>query len=157
MPTFPLPKPDGFNLDADTTHTLLNFMLCQWLPRVMNPHAAAQTRLRIAWVFVGTGGGTWTMNIDAGKITVCEERPPEVRGHLLDDTVDAPTEIIARADRPTPDLTFTQSPEAFFKTLHLWLDPMVGLLTGEIKVQGFEHVRELNLLFSEPGHNVREL
>jgi len=124
MDAQPRPDADGFELTAADAHVVLNFMLCYWLPRLME-HAAPELQLRIVWEFIGAGGGTWTMIVAAGEISVSEDRSDKA------------------------DLVLTQTAETFFNTLRLWHDPMVALLKGEIKVQGFEHMSTLSELLSD--------
>jgi putative sterol carrier protein len=81
--------------------------------------------LQIEWTFTGPGGGQWAMTVANGQAVVHEGRPPHF------------------------DLAFTQSPESFIKTLHRLHDPLMAMLTGEIKVRGFERMGDFDRLFPD--------
>jgi hypothetical protein len=111
--------------DPAITRAALNFILQFWLPCVIDRQAASQIALQIEWTFTGPGGGQWTMYITAGQAVVREGRSKQ------------------------PDLTFTQSPATFVKTIHRLHDPMTAMLTGEIKVRGFERMGDFDRLFPD--------
>lgn len=111
--------------DPATTYAALDFILRFWLPCVIDRRVANQIELQIEWTFTGPGGGQWTMNIAEGQAVVREGRSLNF------------------------DLAFTQSPESFIKTLHRLHDPLTAMLTGEIKVRGFERMGDFDRLFPD--------
>jgi hypothetical protein len=111
--------------DPVSTYAALNFMLHFWLVSIIDQRAAREIEMQIEWTFTGSGGGQWTMDIADGQVIVNE-------GQAL-----------------KPDIAFIQSPETFVKTLHRLHDPMVALLTGEMKVRGFECMHDFDRLFPD--------
>jgi hypothetical protein len=111
--------------DPAITYAALNFILHFWLPCIIDRRAANQIELQIEWTFTGPGGGQWTMNIAEGQAVVHDGQSPNF------------------------DLAFTQSPESFVKTIHRLHDPMMAMLTGEIRVQGFERMGDFDRLFPD--------
>jgi hypothetical protein len=116
-------KRDAPLFDPATTHAALNFILQFWLPCVIDRQAASQLVLQIKWTFTGPGGGQWTMDIANGQAGVREGQSFH------------------------SDLSFTQSPATFVKTIHRLHDPMTAMLTGEVRVRGFERMGDFERLF----------
>jgi hypothetical protein len=111
---------------ASTTHSALGDLM-GFFPVLLDRTQAEQTRFTLAMVFSGPGGGTWTVSVADGACTVSEGQP-------------------ARAD-----LILTQSPESFMKTRLELHDPLAAMQTGEIAVQGIEHMSTFAALFPHQG------
>jgi hypothetical protein len=117
----PLPVPH-----AATTHGALGDLM-GFFPVMLNRVQAEQTSLTLAMVFSGPGGGTWTVSVANGACTVSEGQAAQV------------------------DLVLTQSPESFIKTRLELHDPVAAMQTGEIAVQGIEHLGTFAALFPHQG------
>lgn len=74
----------------------------------------------------GPAGGAWTYNVENGGVTVTNQRPEK------------------------PDFVMSQSPDSFVKTLNNMHNPMIAMLTGQIKVKGFTKMPTFGKLFAEP-------
>jgi DinB superfamily/SCP-2 sterol transfer family len=107
---------------ASTTHGALGDLM-RFFPVMLNRAQAEQTRFTLAMVFSGPGGGTWTVSVADGACTVSEGQPLQA------------------------DLVLTQSPESFMKTRLELHDPVAAMQTGEIAVQGIEHMGTFAALF----------
>lgn len=66
--------------------------------------------------FSGPGGGAWTFRVAEGHCTSYEGYAPDA------------------------DLVMTQSPETFIKTFAKMHNPMLAMLTGQVKVRGLRHM-----------------
>jgi hypothetical protein len=99
--------------------------LMGFFPVKLNRAQAAQTRFTLAMAFSGPGGGTWTVSVADGACAVSEGQPAQA------------------------DLVLTQSPESFMKTRLELHDPVAAMQTGEIAVQGFEHMGTFAALFPQ--------
>ena len=117
----PLPEPR-----AATTHGALGDLM-GFFPVLLNRVQAEQISLTLAMVFSGPGGGASTVRVANGACTVSEGQAVQA------------------------DLIVTQSPESFMKT-HLELhDPVAAMQSGEIAVQGIEHLGAFVALFPHQG------
>jgi hypothetical protein len=112
-------------LHAATTHALGDLM--GFFPVLLDRVQAEQIGLMLAMVFSGPGGSTWTVRVDNGACTVSEGQAAQA------------------------DLLVTQSPESFMKTRLALHDPVAAIQSGEIAVQGSEHLGAFAALFSHQG------
>jgi hypothetical protein len=111
---------------ATTMHSALGDLISLF-PVMVKRVQAEQTSLTLAMVFSGPGGGAWTVHVAKGACTVSQGQAGQT------------------------DLVITQSPESFMKT-HLELhDPIAAMQSGEIVVQGIEHLRAFATLFPHQG------
>jgi hypothetical protein len=117
----PLPVPR-----AATTHGALGDLM-GFFPVLLNRVQAEQTSLTLAMVFNGPGGGTWTVSVANGACTVHEGPAAQA------------------------DLIVTQSPESFMRARLELHDPVAAIQTGEIAVQGIEHMGAFAALFPHQG------
>jgi hypothetical protein len=117
----PLPEPR-----AATTHAALGDLM-GFFPVLLNRVQAEQTSLTLAMVFSGPGGGAWTVRVANGACTVSEGQAAQI------------------------DLLVTQSPESFMKTRLELHDPVAAMQSGEIAVQGIEHMGAFAALFPHQG------
>jgi hypothetical protein len=111
---------------AATTHGALGDLM-GFFPVMLNRVQAEQTSLTLAMVFSGPGGGTWTVSVANGACTVREGQSAQA------------------------DLIVAQSPESFMKTRLGLHDPLVAMQSGEIAVQGSEHIGAFAALFPHQG------
>jgi DinB superfamily/SCP-2 sterol transfer family len=117
----PLPVPR-----AATTHGALGDLI-GFFPVLLNRVQAEQISLTLAMVFSGPGGGAWTVSVANGTCTVSEGQATQA------------------------DLIMTQSPESFMKTRLELHDPLAAMQSGEIAVQGIEHMGAFAALFPHQG------
>jgi hypothetical protein len=101
--------------------------LMSLFPVMLNRVQAEQTSLTLAMVFSGPGGGTWTVQVAKGACTVSQGQAGQT------------------------DLIVTQSPENFMKTRLELHDPVAVMQSGEIAVQGIEHLGAFATLFPHQG------
>lgn len=97
--------------------------LMGFFPIGLNREVAATTDFTLVMELTGPAGGAWTIRVADGDCTVAEERA-------------------ARAD-----LVITQSPDTFLKTRTEIHNPMEAMQTGEIRIQGVEHMGTFTALF----------
>jgi putative sterol carrier protein len=79
----------------------------------------------------GPAGSACTYAIENGDVSVTTGRPEKA------------------------DFVMSQSPDSFVKMLNKMQNPMVAMLTGQVKVKGFSKMPTFGKLFAEPGPNVR--
>ena len=91
-----------------------------------NKEEAAKAKLTAVLEFTGPGGGSWTVRVDQGAITVAEEHAQPA------------------------DLVMTQSTDTFVKMITGIADPMSLIQSGDIKVQGMEHMPTYGAVFAPP-------
>jgi putative sterol carrier protein len=104
------------------TQRALSYFMAAFAQQV-DRQQAAQTRLTTVMEFSGPGGGAWTLQLVGGICHVIEGRA-------------------ARAD-----LVIIQSPETFVKTRTGIQNPTLALLTGTIKVRGWQNLGTFGKLF----------
>jgi hypothetical protein len=107
---------------AATMHAALSDLM-SFFPLRLNRVQAEQTRFTMSMVFSGSGGGSWTVRVADGACTVSEGQAAHA------------------------DMVLSQSPESFMKTCLELHDPMVAMRSGEITVQGMDHLRIFAALF----------
>jgi hypothetical protein len=121
LPRRPLPA-----ARAATTHDALGDLM-GFFPVMLDRVQAEQTRFTLAMVFSGPGGGAWTVSVADGACTVSAGQPVQA------------------------DLILTQSPESLMKTRLELHDPVAAMQSGEIAVQGIEHMGTFAALFPHEG------
>ena len=107
------------------THAALG-LLVGFFPAGLDRAQAAKTRFTTVMEFTGPGGGAWTIRVAEGACTLTEERA-------------APA-----------DLVMSQSPETFELIRVGKLDPMAAMQSGELKVEGMQHMATFGMLFPTP-------
>lgn len=121
-------------LSAGQTHRGLECFM-NFFPKFLDPQQIQPLKLTAVMDFSGPSGGAWTFQIADGACQVC-------KGHA-----------------EHADLVMTQTPETFIKSASGMLNPMWGLLTGQMKVRGFRAMPTFGKVFREPaldqplGHN----
>jgi hypothetical protein len=110
---------------ASATHRALGFYM-NVFSLFVNRQEAARTPFTMVMAFTGPGGGVWTFHVASGACVV-QEGP------------------VGRAD-----LVMTQRPETFVKTLAEMHNPMLAMLTGQIRVRGFRKMGTFAKLFPPP-------
>ena len=108
------------------THRTLGFFM-EFMPRFANPHEIARGPFSAVMAFTGPGGGAWTIRFADGAATSAEGAAPDA------------------------DLTMTQSAETFEKQHSNLANPMLLMLTGQIKVKGFRKMGRFGKLMHMPG------
>jgi len=106
---------------AQTHHALSYFMAS--FAQDVDLEQASQTRLTTVMDFSGPGGGAWTLHVAGGTCSVSEGRAEHA------------------------DLVIIQSPETFVKTRTGIQNPLLALLTGSIKVRGWQNLGTFRKLF----------
>ena len=104
------------------THRALSYCMASFA-RNLDRQKAVQTSFTAVMDFSGAGGGAWTLHVIDGTCRVSEGRAAQ------------------------PDLLISQSPETFVKTRTGIENPMLALLTGKIKVQGWRKLGTFEKLF----------
>jgi putative sterol carrier protein len=89
----------------------------------------AGTNLTVVMELTGPGGGTWTVRV-------------------ADDTCQ-----ISEGRLTSADLVMTQSPETLVKTMTGIQNPVLAMLTGNIKVRGLGSMGTFGKLFHPPTPN----
>lgn len=92
----------------------------------LNKDAVAATKMTIGMNFTGPGGGSWTVDVNEGDVTVDEKQASN------------------------PDFEMTQSPETFEATAVRAINPMWAMVTGKIKVKGIRNIGGFFKLLSPP-------
>ncbi len=95
----------------------------QFYAAMTDPQAIADQRMQVVFRFSDPGVDSWTLQIDEG------------RARLVPGTA------------PDPDIVFTQSTTTLMKTFNNMHDPVVAMQTGEIQVEGSEHLPVYSRLF----------
>jgi putative sterol carrier protein len=111
------------------TYTALNFFLGM-MPMMVNAEQAKKVTLLASLNVGGAGGGHWTVRVGNGACKVTEERV--VTADLVMNYHDA---------------------ETFLATMRAMQNPMIAMLTGRIKIQGFHKMGLFGKLFAEPKPN----
>lgn len=111
------PKPSSVQ-----TKRALSYFMAAFAQQV-DRQQAAQTRLTTVLEFSGPGGGAWTLQVAGGTCHVSKGRSADA------------------------DLVIIQSPETFVKTRTGIQNPALALLTGAIRVFGWQHLRAFEKLF----------
>ena len=114
--------------DPEVAHRALGFYM-GFLTMMLNREEAAKTRFTAVMEFTGPAGGAWTSRVANGLCALTEERAADA------------------------DLVMTQSPDTFIKTLARMHNPIIAMLTRQIKVRGFSKMGTFGKLFQEPGPN----
>ena len=109
-------------------HRALGFYL-GLMERFLDRERAVVLRYTAVMAFTGPGGGAWTIRVEDGRCQVSE----------------------ARAEHA--DLVMTQSPEAFIATFARVKNPMLLMLTGQLKVKGYRALGTFGKLFPSPAAN----
>jgi putative sterol carrier protein len=104
------------------THRALSYFMASFAQHV-DRQQAAQARLTTVMEFSGPGGGAWTLQVTGGTCRVSEGRSAHA------------------------DLVIIQSPETFVKTRTGIQSPILALLTGTIKVRGWQNLGTFEKLF----------
>jgi len=107
-------------------HTSLGFFL-GLLPMMISPEKMTAKPFTAIMCIGGPGGGDWTACIANGTCTVTEQRSANA------------------------DIIMThRDAETFVTTMRGMQNPMLAMLTGKIKVQGFRNMGTFGKLFAEP-------
>ena len=109
-------------LSPEQTQRALSYFMLSFAQN-LDRERAAQAHLTVVMEFSGSGGGLWTLQVAGGACRVSEGRAAQ------------------------PDLFISQNPETFVKTRTGIEHPMLALLTGKIKVQGWCKLRTFEKLF----------
>jgi putative sterol carrier protein len=117
----PSPQPS-----PDLVHARISGIM-NLMERAINKEKAAETKLTIGMNFTGPGGGSWTIDVDNGSVSV-EERSPG-----------------------NPDFVMTQSPETFEAFAVKAVNPIWAMLTGRIKVKGLRNIGPFMSLIAPPS------
>ena len=110
---------------ASCTHNALG-MYQNIFTMFANKEEAAKAKLTAVLEFTGPGGGSWTVRVDGDAIAVAEEHAEPA------------------------DLVMTQSTDTYVKMITGMIDPMAAIQSGEIKVQGMEHMATYGAVFAPP-------
>jgi hypothetical protein len=108
------------------TARAINFrfdMLMRYMPLIMNKEAAKTASLTSVMTFTGEGGGSWTIDVQNGACTVTDGRP-------------------ARRD-----LEMTTSFLGFEKMSRKMANPMLMMLTRQLKISGMRKMGAFGKLF----------
>lgn len=92
----------------------------------MNKDAVATTKMTFGMNFSGPGGGSWTIGVNEGDVTVEEKQASN------------------------PDFEMTQRPETFEAMLVRAINPLWAMVTGKIKVKGIRNIPGFFKLLSPP-------
>lgn len=111
------PKPSSVQ-----TKRALSYFMAAFAQQV-DRQQAAQTRLTTVLEFSGPGGGAWTLQVAGGTCRASKGRSANA------------------------DLVIIQSPETFVKTRTGIQNPILALLTGAIRVFGWQNLRTFDKLF----------
>jgi putative sterol carrier protein len=112
-------------LPPAATHRALGFY-ASVIPTMVNREAAANANFTAVMEFTEPGGGAWTFRVVRGTVGVAEELAP------------------------TAEVVMTQSPETFVKTMAGMHNPMLAMLTGQIKARGIRKMSTFGKLFAPP-------
>jgi hypothetical protein len=115
------PEPDPM-----ATHMASGF-LAQFMPSFMDKEAAKGTKLTIDIGMTGPGGGDWTMRVADGQCSVSEETAADA------------------------DLVFSYTPVTAELIRVGKLDFGAAMQSGDVIVQGTEHLPTFGALFPEPS------
>ena len=96
-----------------------------YLQSFIDAQLAAETGMKVVYDFPGVG--VWTVRIGEGQGKVTEGRAPDA------------------------EIVFTQSPTTKMKTFNGLHDPAAAMKTGEIQVEGFEHLPTFAALYPPPS------
>jgi putative sterol carrier protein len=122
-------KQNGPVPNPTITHTGLSFFLGM-MPMMVNAEQAKETSLLASLNIGGAGGGQWLVNVANGTCKVTEEQ-------------------VAKADL----VMSYRDAETFLATMRGMQNPMFAMLTGKIKIQGFQKMGLFGKLFAEPKPN----
>jgi hypothetical protein len=111
---------------AGATHRALGFF-ANFMPRFVNREEAARGPFTAVMTFDGPGGGSWTTAVADGAVTTVEGAASEA------------------------DLRLTMAPETFEKMKSRIQNPILLMLTGQVKVRGFSKMGRYGRLFAMPG------
>lgn len=92
----------------------------------LNKDAVATTKMTIGMNFSGPGGGSWTIDVNEGDVTVEEKQAS------------------------SPDFEMTQRPETFEAVSVKAMNPMWAMVSGKIKVKGVRKIGGFFKLLSPP-------
>ena len=106
----------------ESVHFRLAAMMA-FMGMLANPEEAKKTRMTVIWNFTGPGGGAWTFNIGDGKCVVTDGKAQK------------------------PDLMITTTLEGFEKMMRKMQNPMLMMLTRQVKVKGMRKMGVFQKLF----------
>jgi hypothetical protein len=92
----------------------------------LNKDAVAATKMTIGMNFTGPGGGSWTVDVNEGDVSVEEKAASK------------------------PEIEMTQSPETFEAVAVRAINPMWAMITGKIKIKGKRNIAGFFKLLSPP-------
>jgi putative sterol carrier protein len=115
-------KSDAPKLNPVQTQRALSYFMAAFAQQV-DRQQARKTRLTTVMEFSGPGGGAWTLQVAGGTCRVGEGRSAFA------------------------DLVIIQTPETFVKTMTGIQNPTLALLTGTIKVRGWQNLGTFGKLF----------
>jgi hypothetical protein len=92
---------------------------------IANPDAAGDKPFTMVWTIAAPGGGPWTFHVEDGDFTVTE-------GHTR-----------------KADLEMSLSPR-YFGVMFGMQNPVMGLLTRNIKIRGFRHLGKMGKIMTPP-------
>jgi putative sterol carrier protein len=97
------------------------------MPMMINAEQAQHVRLTASLQIGGSGGGDWRICVEQGTCKVTEEQATNA------------------------DLAMSyQDAETFLTTMRGMQNPLVAMLTGKVKIQGFQKMGLFGKLFAEP-------
>jgi putative sterol carrier protein len=109
---------------AELTHGFLSFFTGM-MGNIADTSAFEDKPFTLIRDFRGPGGGAWTVHVEDGECTVSEGRTRKA------------------------DMEMSLSPE-YMGVLFGVQNPIMGILTGKVKIRGYRHMRKMGQLFS-PG------
>jgi putative sterol carrier protein len=115
-------KCDTLKPTPKQTRRALSYFMLAFVQQV-DRQQAAKTRLTTVLEFSDPGGGTWTLQVDDG---ICH---------------------VSEGKSASADLVIIQSPETFVKTRTGIQNPIQALLTGKIRVRGWQNLGTFGKLF----------
>jgi hypothetical protein len=108
------------------THTALSFFLGM-MPMMISRDTMPARPFTAVMSVGGSGGGDWTVRIADGACCVVEQRAADA------------------------DIVMThRDADTFLATMRGMQNPMLAMLTGKIRVQGFRNIGTFGKLFAEP-------
>lgn len=116
----------GIEPSPEATHAAMGFLL-QFLPSAFDASAAVDTRFTIVMSYTGPGGGDWTIRVSSGQATLEE------------------------GGTAAADLVIRQSPVTAELIRQGKIDLGAAMQSGEVQVEGMEHLETFGRLFPHTG------
>jgi hypothetical protein len=110
------------------THARLGFMM-QFMKMAADARAAGDKPFTAVWDFTGPGGGAWTFRVANGECVLSEGRAQDA------------------------DIVLTTGLEGFERILRNMGNPMLMMLTGDLKVKGISNMGRFSRVFAEPAED----